>query len=107
MSNHTLLTIWESLLRMNLQELTQWFTLTDVSVKNYFDCKLTTKDHINVSETEIAALLPRLGKIRCEDLPKRKTGNLTLYCPEIINVSIFLFPACTKYFMPQEDCHCP
>ena len=50
--NHTLLTILESLLKMNPKELTQCYTFTDISLKNYFGLKLITSIHTNVSEIE-------------------------------------------------------
>ena len=43
---------------MNLKELTQWYTFTDVNVKNYFGRKLRTTIHTIVSEIETDAPLP-------------------------------------------------
>ena len=42
---------------MNLKELKQWYTFTDVNVKNYFDRILRTTIHTNESETETDAPL--------------------------------------------------
>lgn len=62
-SNRVLLTIWESLLKMNLKELKQWYTFTDVNVKNYFDRILRTTIHTNESETETDAPLLHWSRV--------------------------------------------
>ena len=52
------MTIWGSLLKMNLKKLTQLYTIANVNGKNYFGLKLTATIHINVSEIGTDKPLP-------------------------------------------------
>ena len=59
---------------MNLKELKQWYTFTDVNVKNYFDRILRTTIHTNESETETDALLLDWSRVdvKATELNERK-----------------------------------
>ena len=100
-SNHILLTIWESLLKKNLRELTQWHTFTNVNAKNYLDGRLAITTHTNVSEIETDAPLLDWPRVDVKAYLNERTEaeaimDPTLCCSEIINASNDLLPGRTN-----------
>lgn len=96
-TDHIRLTMWEDLLDQEFTEFTNWYTFTEVTLKDYFGLKLSTSTFTRLLPSDKTEALDwsiiDLNQYNEEESSEKET---ILCCPEILCADATLFPTCSS-----------
>ena len=97
-----MITLWEDLLKADLQELSTWYCFTNVNLKDYFGAKLSSTTLTNVTPVKSCKKLDWESiDITFYEQHKIHT-QAKLCCLEILNANVDIFPACSSASCKQK-----
>ena len=99
-------TVWEDLLQAGLKELSTWYYVTNVNLKDYFGAKLSSTALANVtpvkSRKEVDWESVDVSFYQEHKIHTQAKLNPMFCCPEMLNANIDIFPSCSSHSCKQK-----